>query len=956
MRSSSSSQQQPTTFVGGAEKARRNARKRQSMPNPNFHRKRHQKKNECFATTTSSPYPKSMKVNDRFFGSLLSSSTKSLKESESNATAYQTVMRQACSLLAVPCISTPAKLINSPILNKLDASKDYDARSHHLLQRSCSYFSKASSTASSSSMSSTYENAREYYMSKAPLILEESRYIISESIAKQAHKRRDICSFQLELISMDERYPNLSHDLRQYAPLQLNFRIIDTSCKEKSSAKYTRPGGVFLISIGQSQLQQRQQKKKGKIKDEEIDSSSVLACIMPSYQSKSKNAKGDDSSSSTLSLMIFNRDGIDLCQLIDSNHEYTNNTANGKVVFRAVFLVTLISYVRQMDACLRQAKVPFMPKLLGQKCATHVRFNDSSDEDDEEEEIVCDIDEEHQIQEGFYVDGEDGTTDNTTEDDGDDDDVESRNRLAALLDKLPKMNPTQERAAKTFLASRKSLQLVQGPPGTGKSTFLINVICRRLARDTKARILVTAPTNRAVTVLAQRFLDVVNSCSGDLLHDCNAVLVGVEDKLIPNNTSDPGCMPVDTLPPSLQSIFAYTWMDSIKNEYINLLKSLKTLRSSIDVLVKDATKISNKLCKSIPGAQTVIHYSWMIVNELTIAMQENDPLYHEVSLSHVETATNHIDHLIDAIDEFDNAVPELLSTARVIFCTLSTAGASILKQTRKIDDLLIDEAACATECEICIPFHLRPQRCLAVGDPFQLPPTIMSPHASALGLSLSMHDRLMNDCGHDFVMLDYQYRMKPQISSFPNAQFYGGKILDGNNVISKDYSSRFSLRPEIPYSFINVPDGVEFQDSGGSYANKEESDVVVDLVEIISTLSGRVDLDEERLRVITFYQGQVNHLKRALASKGFHNVMVATVDSSQGCEADVIIVSFVRSSDKKGVYHATGFLADERRINVALTRARHQLVCVGNKGTLGSEGSDVLRNLVLDAEQRGCIV
>jgi len=198
--------------------------------------------------------------------------------------------------------------------------------------------------------------------------------------------------------------------------------------------------------------------------------------------------------------------------------------------------------------------------------------------------------------------------------------------------------------------------------------------------------------------------------------------------------------------------------------------------------------------------------------------------------------------------------------------------------------------------------------------------------------------------------------MKPQISFFPNAMFYEGKILDGNNVISKDYTSRFSLRPEIPYSFINVPEGVEFRDSNGSYANKEECDVVADLVEIISTLSERVDLDEDKLRIITFYQGQVNQLKRVLAKKGFRNLCVATVDSSQGCEADVVIVSFVRSSDKKGVYHATGFLADDRRINVALTRARHQLVCVGNERTLGSEGSEVLRNLVLDAEQRGCIV
>lgn len=408
-----------------------------------------------------------MKVNDRFFGALLSSSTKVLKESETDATAYQTVMQQACSLLAVPCIETPAKLSNSPLSKKLNASKDH-ARSHHLLQRSCSILSNASSTTTSTSTtsSSTYENARQYYMSKAPLILEESRYILSESIAKKSQKRRDTCAFQLELISMEERYPNISYDLRQYSPLQLNFRITGTSCKEKSSSKYTRPGSVFLMS--QNQQSQRQQQRRGKIKDEEDNnsSSSILACIVPSYQSRSKNSKGDDSN--TLSLMIFNRDGNDLRQLSDSNGEDDTNNSTKETIFsfRAVFLVTLISYQRQMDACLRQAKVPFMPKLLGQKNATHIRFNDSSDDDEEDEEIVFDINEEHQIQEGFYVDDgeDDGTTDNTA--DVEDDDVESKNNsLAGLLDKLPKLNPTQERAAKSFLDSRNSLQLVQGPPG-----------------------------------------------------------------------------------------------------------------------------------------------------------------------------------------------------------------------------------------------------------------------------------------------------------------------------------------------------------------------------------------------------------------------------------------------------------------------------------------------------------
>lgn len=492
-------------------------------------------------------------------------------------------------------------------------------------------------------------------------------------------------------------------------------------------------------------------------------------------------------------------------------------------------------------------------------------------------------------------------------------------------------------------------------PGTGKTTFLVNVICQRLANDPHARILVSAPTNKAVAVIAQRFLDIINCANVTV----PVVLIGVEDKLISLSQMEETSYDVSS---SLQSIFVYTWIKAITDECQSLLLGLNSDNncSTIDTLLNNAIKITSRIMTGVPRSHRLLcTCAKSLLEQLRIlatAAKEwecsinNGRVRYVTQLEKTSNTTKELIELLNGIDS--PPVPELLATARVIFCTLSTSGASVFKYTRPIDDLLIDEAAAATEPELCIPYHLHPQRLLAVGDPLQLPPTILSRHAIFLGLSRSMHERLMNQCNTEYIMLDHQYRMHEDISAFPNSQFYDGRIA---NAAARDLMGERPLPSMDTYSFINVT-GEEYQMHGGSYSNEAECLVICELIQQINKTRGWDS--PNMLRIITFYQGQVILLNRILAQKGYGNVLVATVDSSQGCEANLVIISFVRSSTtKKGVRAAAGFLADDRRINVALTRARHQLICVGDaNGSLGREGSSTLKNLVSDAKRRSSII
>jgi hypothetical protein len=112
----------------------------------------------------------------------------------------------------------------------------------------------------------------------------------------------------------------------------------------------------------------------------------------------------------------------------------------------------------------------------------------------------------------------------------------------------------------------------------------------------------------------------------------------------------------------------------------------------------------------------------------------------------------------------------------------------------------------------------------------------------------------------------------------------------------------------------------------------------------------RLGLEQLRVAVIAMYQDQVTQLRRELRMVALPGLAVDTVDAFEGEEADVVILSLVRSNEAERI----GFLKKAQRLNVAISRAKQLLVVVGDIETMtGREGQDLYRPLLEHIEREG---
>lgn len=275
----------------------------------------------------------------------------------------------------------------------------------------------------------------------------------------------------------------------------------------------------------------------------------------------------------------------------------------------------------------------------------------------------------------------------------------------------------------------------------------------------------------------------------------------------------------------------------------------------------------------------------------------------------------------------DEVTERVLATADVVACTLVGSRNHEIRQMQ-FSAVVIDEAGQALDPAMWIPIA-RANKVILAGDPHQLPPTIMSQAASRAGLGVTLLERAIAAQPDAVCLLNEQYRMNRIIMGYSNLAFYDGKVIAHPSVEEHTHP------PDRPLS-----ESLIMIDTAGRGWNEEAGDNAESLRNVgevqlaLRVLQELAPAPDITVGVISPYRGQVRELQAQLpveAASWFQDLDINTVDSFQGSECDVIIISLVRSNDEADI----GFLQDIRRMNVAMTRARKKLVVLGDSATIG---------------------
>ncbi|KAL1673945.1 P-loop containing nucleoside triphosphate hydrolase protein [Schizophyllum commune] len=498
----------------------------------------------------------------------------------------------------------------------------------------------------------------------------------------------------------------------------------------------------------------------------------------------------------------------------------------------------------------------------------------------------------------------------------------------------PTLNDSQKDAIRFCLASPE-VACIHGPPGTGKTHTLIELIRQLCARG--QRLLVCGASNLAVDNILERLLALPADSRTSRL---KVTRVGHPARVMANE---------GVLDATLE-------VQAGRTDAAALAKDVKAeLEAALGVLSGKGKGAKGKAPRGLERRKM-----WDEVKALRKEYRQRE----------------------------GGVVKSVLSEAQVVLATCHTAGNRQLRSL-DFDTVIIDEATQAVEAVCWVPIF-KAKKLILAGDPMQLPPTILSidkkgkdkktgkdkpatskdsdtkndkPETATQRtrtpilrpprtLETTLFDRLEKMHGPSIKrMLKVQYRMHEDICAFPSKALYGGKLQPDPSVakrLLRDLPSVKMARESAgvgededdplasPVVFFDTAgceyyERLEGDNDEGSRCNENEATIVKDWVGELT----KAGVLPSQIAVITPYQAQVGLLTSLLRPLHGPDLEIGTVDGMQGREKEAVIISMVRSNDKREV----GFLKEKRRMNVAMTRAKRQLCVVGDSGTVAYGGS-----------------
>ena len=347
-----------------------------------------------------------------------------------------------------------------------------------------------------------------------------------------------------------------------------------------------------------------------------------------------------------------------------------------------------------------------------------------------------------------------------------------------------------------------------------------------------------------------------------------------------------------------------------------------------------------------------------------------------------------------------DGVADLITQTRVFTSTTaSLLNAPELLQLKSFSLAIIDEASQILEPNLlgllCAQRNGTPsiQRFVLIGDHRQLPAVVMQPKSDSSVTEPSLRAIGLNDCRESLFerlyrlhrrdpqivyQLTRQGRMHPNVADFANRLFYGGQLKPipqphqtaPLQLLSPSSSPLHSLLCTHRTLFFNVPSIRDNSHTRNGKSNPAEASAIASIIKAVIEIyqhCRKPFVPTQHIGVIVPYRNQITQVRlalRAIASSNIPSdtleaIAIDTVERYQGSERDIIIYGLT-------VQHLfqLSFLTDsrtsiedqlvDRKLNVALTRAREQMIIVGNAAL--ARHDELYARLVEDYGSRGEVV